>query len=194
MSETQTTEDVEVETEVEEEGVEGRIEETIDEVEETVEGQRERVEETVEEGLDAVNEGVVDVVSAVLDTGARADVYVALRKLGEAEVDEIAEETGLYPKKVEEVLAGLEDDEVVETYEVGDEQVYEAVAPTEVIANFPGRLVNRVRGLVETNGDNGEEGEGGDRRVLSTRWSPYRIVIEPNEEEEEEGEEIPVQT
>jgi len=188
MSETETTEDVEV-VEGEEEGVESRVEETVEEVEGTVEEQRERVEETVEEGLDAVNDGVVDVISAVLDTGARADVYVALRKLGEADVEEIAEETGLYPKKVEEILEGLEDDEVVETHFVGEDEVYEAASPTEVISNIPGRLVNRVRGIVESN----DEEEGDDRRVLSTSWSPYRIVIEPNEEEEE-GEEIPVRT
>ncbi|MDZ7687823.1 MAG: helix-turn-helix domain-containing protein [Halobacteriales archaeon] len=188
MSETETTENVEG-VEVEEESVESRVEETVEEVEGTVEEGRERVEETVEEGLDAVNDGVVDVISAVLDTGARADVYVALRKLGEADTDEIAEETGLYPKKVEEVLEGLEDDEVVEKNFVGEDEVYEAASPTEVITNIPGRLVDRVRGLVESNGDT-EEGE---RRVLSTSWSPYRIVIEPNEEDEE-GEEIPVRT
>lgn len=193
MTETETTEDYEEVEEVED--VEDSIEETVEEqrekVEDTVEEQRERVEETVEDGLDAVNDGVVDIVSAVLDTRARADVYVALRKLGEADSKEIAEETGLYPKKVEEVLDSLTDDEVVETRYVGEDKVYEAVSPTDLVAAFPGRLVDRVRGIVESNGD--VEGEEDDRRVLSTSWSPYRIVIEPNEEEEE-GEEIPVQT
>jgi len=190
MSETETTEDYE-EVEDVEESIEETVEERREKVEETVEEQRERVEETVEEGLDAVNDGVVDVVSAVLDTRARADVYVALRKLGEADAEEIAEETGLYPKKVDEILEGLEDDEVVETTVVGEDVVYEAVSPTDLVAAFPGRVVDRVRGIVESNGD--VEGEGDDRRVLSTSWSPYRLVIEPNEEEEE-GEEIPVQT
>jgi DNA-binding transcriptional ArsR family regulator len=194
MSETETTEDYETVEEVEEEdeGIEDTVEEQREKVEDTVEEQRERVEETVEDGLDAVNDGVVDVVSAVLDTRARADVYVALRKLGEADVDEVAEETGLYPKKVEEVLEGLVDDEVVETSYIGEEEVYEAVSPTDLVADLPGRLVDRFRGIVESNGE--AEGEGDDRRVLSTSWSPYRLVIEPKEEEEEEGEEIPVQT
>lgn len=194
MSETETTEEFEEIEELEEEA-ESRIEETVEEVEDTVEDQRERVEETLEDGLDAVNDGVVDVVSAVLDTGARADVYVALRKLGEADVEEVAEETGLYPKKVEETLSGLEEDEIVELDVVGDEVVYKAVSPTEVVFKIPGSIVNRVRGIVESNGDveSEEEGEDDGRRILSARWSPYRLVIEPNEEEEE-GEKIPVRT
>jgi len=189
MSETETTEEFEEFEEIEEEE-ESRIEETVEEVEDTVEDQRERVEETVEEGLDVVNDGVVDVVSAVLDTSARADVYVALRKLGEADAEEVAEETGLYPKKVEETLDDLEEDEIVETEVVGEEVVYTAVSPTKVVSKIPGRVVDRFRGIVESNS---EEGEEDDRRVLSAGWSPYRLVIEPNEEEEE-GEEIPVQT
>jgi DNA-binding transcriptional ArsR family regulator len=192
MSETETTDEFEEFEETEEEE-ESRIEETVEEVEDTVEDQRERVEETVEDGLDVVNDGVVDVVSAVLDTSARADVYVALRKLGEADAEEVAEETGLYPKKVEETLDDLEEDEVVETEVVGEGVVYTAVSPTEVVSKIPGRVLDRVRGVVESNGEEGE-GEEDDRRVLSAGWSPYRLVIEPNEEEEEEGEEIPVQT
>ena len=192
MSETETTDEFEEFEETEEEE-ESRIEETVEEVEDTVEDQRERVEETVEDGLDVVNDGVVDVVSAVLDTSARADVYVALRKLGEADAEEVAEETGLYPKKVEEALDDLEEDEVVETEVVGEGVVYTAVSPTEVVSKIPGRVLDRVRGVVESNGEEGE-GEEDDRRVLSAGWSPYRLVIEPNEEEKEEGEEIPVQT
>jgi len=206
MSETETTEETEevegdedggVEERIEEtvEEVEETVEETVEEVEDTVEEQRERVEETVEEGrervedrleegLEAVDDAVVEVVSAVLDTGARADVYVALRKLGEADADEVAEETGLYPDKVESVLEGLEEDEVVEKSTVGDDELYTAVSPTELVVNVPGRLVDRVRGFVES-----EEDDDG-RRVLDSRFSPYRLVIEPKEEE---GEEIPVE-
>jgi len=205
MSETETTEETEeIEGTSENEGVEERIEETVDDVEETVEEQREKVEEVVEEqrerveetvddveetvedtldeGLEAVDDAVVDVVSAVLDTSARADVYVALRKLGEADADEVAEETGLYPDKVDAVLDDLEEDGVVETETVGEDTVYTAVSPTQLVLDTPGRLVDRVRGIVE--GD--EDGT----RVLDTRFSPYRLVIEPKEDE---GEEIPVE-
>ncbi len=209
MSETETTEETE-EVEVEEEGgvedrieetveeveetveeqrekVEERVEETVEEVEETVEEQREKVEETVEEtvedGLGAVDDAVVDVVSAVLDTSARADVYVALRKLGEADVDEVVEETGLYPDKVEAVLADLEDDDVVETATVGGDEVYTAVSPTDLVVDLPSRLADRVRGVVESDEDG--------TRVFDSRFSPYRLVVEPKEDEE--GEEIPVE-
>ena len=205
MSETETTEETE-EVEVEEEdGVEERIEETVEEVEDTVENGREKVEETVEEqrervedtvedveetveetlddGLEAVDDAVVDVVSAVLDTSARAEVYVALRKLGEADSEEVVEETGLYPDKVDAVLEDLEDDGVVETETVGEDVVYTAVSPTQLVVDTPGRVLDRVRDLVES-----EEGDG--KRVIDTRFSPYRLIIEPKEEE---GEEIPVE-
>jgi len=190
-----TVEDVEETVEETVEEVEETVEETLDEVEETVEEQRERVEETLDEGLEAVNDGVVEVVSAVLDTGARADVYVALRKLGEADVDEIAEETGLYPEKVSDTLEGLVEDEVVETVEVGDDEAYTAIAPTNLVTNLPKRLADRVRGFVESVEEEVEEGVQGDddgRRVLSANWAPYRVIIEPNEDESEETE-IPVQ-
>ncbi|MFP4174197.1 MAG: helix-turn-helix domain-containing protein [Halobacteriales archaeon] len=206
MSETETTEETEeVEAVEDDEGVEERIEETVEEVEETVENGREKVEETVEEqrekveeavedveetveetvdeGLEAVDDAVVDVVSAVLDTSARAEVYVALRKLGEADADEVAEETGLYPDKVDAVLDDLEEDGVVETETVGEDVVYTAVSPTELVVNVPGRVVDSVRGFVE--------GDDDGKRVLEARFSPYRLIIEPKEEEE--GEEIPVE-
>ena len=205
MSETETTEETEeVEAVGEDEGVEERIEETVEEVEETVENGREKVEETVEEqrerveetvedveetveetvdeGLETVDDAVVDVVSAVLDTSARAEVYVALRKLGEADSDEVVEETGLYPDKVDSVLDDLEEDGVVETQTVGEDVVYTAVSPTELVVDTPGRVLDRVRGFVE--------GDDDGKRVLDTRFSPYRLVIEPKEEE---GEEIPVE-
>jgi sugar-specific transcriptional regulator TrmB len=176
----------EVENTVEEtvEDVEETVENTVEDVEEAVEDTVEEVEERVEEGLDVVDDAVVDVVSAVLDTGARADVYVALRKLGEADADEVAEETGLYPDKVEAVIDDLEEEGVVEAATVGEDEVYTAVSPTQLVFDAPGRLVDRVRGLVESE-------DGDERRVLDSRWSPYRLVIEPKEEEE--GEEIPVE-
>jgi len=215
MTETETTEETEevesvegdesVEDRIEEtvEEVEESVEETVEEVEETVEEQREKVEETIEEqretveeavedvseevesrldeGLEAVDGAVVEVLSAVLDTGARADVYVGLRKLGEADGDEVAEETGLYPDKVAAVLDDLEEDGVVETDTVGDDTVYTAVSPTELVVDTPSRLADRVRGLVESEDDG--------RRVLDSRFSPFRLIIEPKEE----GEEIPVE-
>jgi len=194
----ETVEEVEETVEEGREKVEETVEETVEEVEETVEEQREKVEETVEEtvedveetveetveeGLGVVDDAVVEVVSAVLDTSARADVYVSLRKLGEADVDEIVEETGLYPDKVEAVLADLEDDGVVETATVGEDEVYTAVSPTDLVVDLPSRLIDRARGIVESDEDG--------TRVFDSRFSPYRLVIEPKEDEE--GEEIPVE-
>jgi len=174
------------------EEVEETVEGTVEEVEETVEETLDEVEETVEEGLDLVNDGLVDVVSAVLDTRIRAEVYVALRKLGEAGVDEVVEETGLYPKKVENTLEGLVEDEVVESVEVGDEEVYTAVSPSNLVIEFPERLADSVRDFVESVEED-LEGDGEGSSLLNADWSPYRIIVGTDEEEESEEAEIAVQ-
>lgn len=159
--------------------VEDRIEEQRERVEEATEDARETVEEQIEDGLDTVNQNVVDALSLVLDTGARADVYVALRGLDEATIDEIAEQSGLYPEKVEETLDQLEDDEVVTSDTVGGETFYEAVAPTDIVRTLPSRLSDRVSDVFDV------ETDDGDRRVLSPGWAPFRMIIEPKETEDE---------
>ena len=123
------------------------VEETVGETEETVkEGIKEaedraediegRVEERTENVLDSVDENVDRLLSEILDTRSRVAVYVGLRQKGTATPDEVAEETGLYPDKVERVLEDLEDEEVVErTSETDDE--YKAISPTELVRRVP---------------------------------------------------------
>lgn len=154
------------------------VEEQRERVEEATEDARETIEEQIDDGLDAVNENLIDVLSNVLETRTRTDVYIALRGLGEASADEIAEETGLYPEKVEEVLEGLAEDEIVETDEVGGETFYTAIAPTEFVATLPRRLGDRVSEFFDVDADD-------DRRVLSAEWVPFRVIVEPTETEDE---------
>lgn len=176
MSETDTTEASE------ESGVEATIEEQRERVEEATEEARETIEERVEDGLDAVNENLIDVLSTALETGTRADVYVALRGLDEASADEIAEDTGLYPEKVEEALASLEEDEIVTSEEVGGETFYQAIAPTELVATLPRRLGDRISELFDV------EPEDDERRVISAEWVPFRVIVEPTETADDETE------
>jgi hypothetical protein len=122
----------EVEDAVEERRV--KVEETVEDAGETAEEQREVMESRAEETLDAVGGGVERLLKDVLETNARVSVYVALRKTGEATPEEVVEESGLYPGKVESVLEGLEDDGFVRSADGR----YEAVPPTRIVRNVPG--------------------------------------------------------
>ncbi len=212
MSQTQTAETDEpknqiedrledVEQEVEdrledvEEEVEQRIEEVEERVEEATEDARENLEERVEDAIETVDDNVVDVGSQVLDTTARADVYVALRSLDGGDAEDVAEATGLYPEKVEEVLNALEDEGVVEE-NAGD---YTAVAPTELVRVVGDRITETVNDLVENGRETLDETretlddtiDENRQRIRDSRWSPFRLV--DGEDEEAEATEIPIE-
>lgn len=136
---TEETEEETIEAEsVESEGVEERVEE-----------QRERVEERAEEVLESVDDNVDRLLSEILDTRARVAVYVGLREQGGGTVDEIAEVTGLYPDKVEDVLDDLSDDDIVEV-ESGE---YTAISPTELVRRVPDRVGEWLEDVLPRGGD-----------------------------------------
>ena len=60
------------------------------------------------------DDGLVDLLSWVLDTETRARIYVELRQAPWATSDEIADGTGLYPSTVREALAALHEEDIVE--------------------------------------------------------------------------------
>ena len=124
------------------------IEEEKEEVKGRMDEAREDVEERVEGAVDSVNQNIDSVLSEVLETRARVSVYVGLRKLDAATVDDLAKETGLYPKKIEKTLAGLKDDGVVEQ----DGDKYRAISPTKLVRKVPdrvGKYIEKVIGSTE---------------------------------------------
>jgi len=74
---------------------------------------RERLDAGRERAVEGFDEGVVDVLSWVLDTETRAKIYVHLRKHPNSTSDEVAEGTGLYPSTVREALAELHEEGTV---------------------------------------------------------------------------------
>ncbi len=174
-------EDVEQEVEERIEEVEERVEEAQERVEEATEDVRENLEEAVEDTLETVNDNVVDVGSQVLDTQARADVYVALRSLDGGDAEAVAEQTGLYPDKVEEVLDALEDDGVVE--EADGE--YEAVAPTDLVRVVSDRLTDTFNDFVESGQDAIDENR---QRIRDS------LRLGNGDAEEGEATEIPIES
>jgi vacuolar-type H+-ATPase subunit H len=149
----ETTEEVEETAQEAVEETRETVEETAEEAEEQAEEIGERVEESAESFLDSVDDNVDRLLSEILDTRSRVAVYVGLRQKEEATPDEVAEETGLYPDKVERVLEELEDEDVVETAGGGR---YAAVSPTELVRRVPESVGGWLSDII-TSGDKEEE-------------------------------------
>jgi len=162
-------------------------------VEDTAEDAKETVEDTIQKGVDSVDNNLIELLSSFLDTETRAKVYLYLRKRGEATSDEIAEDTGLYPSTVRECLSDLYQEGVVErrkkqTQGAGNNPyVYQAVQPSELARRFSERVEERLNQLFNLDS---YLGDSGSRRELKSDWSPYKIVIESeNEEKNQEADE-----
>lgn len=150
----ETVEDVGESVEETAEEVEETVEETVEEAEDRAEDIEERVEERTENFLDSVDDNVDRLLSEILDTRSRVAVYVGLRKNEKATPEEVAEETGLYPDKVERVIEDLEDEEIVERAPGANE--YKAVSPTELVRRVPESVGGWVSDLIRS-GDEEEE-------------------------------------
>jgi len=102
---------------------------------------RERLEEEADRAVTGFDEGIVDMLSWVLETETRARIYVYLRQNPDNTSDEIAEGTGLYPSTVREALAELHDEGKVtrgkrENDGAGNNPYeYAAMAPSELVGN-----------------------------------------------------------
>lgn len=161
------------------------------------EGSRERVDEatedareTIKKSVDSIDKNLIELLSGFLDTETRSKVYLCLRKRGEATSEEIAEDTGLYPSTVRECLSDLYQEGVVErrkkqTQGAGNNPyVYTAVPPSELAKRFSERVEERLNRLF--NLDSYLLGDQEEKREIKTDWSPYKIVIDTGEDEEDE--------
>ena len=157
----------------------------------TAEDAKETVEDTIQKGVDSVDNNLIELLSSFLDTETRAKVYLYLRKRGEATSEEIAEDTGLYPSTVRECLSDLYQEGVVErrkkqTQGAGNNPyVYQAVQPSELARRFSERVEERLNQLFNLDS---YLGDSGSRRELKSDWSPYKIVIESEDDDGREDE------
>jgi predicted transcriptional regulator len=74
---------------------------------------RDRLEQEADRALDQFDEGLIDLLSWILETDTRARIYVHLRQHPDSTSEEIAEGTGLYPSTVREALASLHEEKTV---------------------------------------------------------------------------------
>ncbi|WP_335998617.1 winged helix-turn-helix transcriptional regulator [Halorientalis halophila] len=157
--------------------------ETADE-DEDEEGVRERLEAETDRAVERFDDGVVDLLSWVLDTETRARIFVYLRQHPHSTSDEVAEGTGLYPSTVREALAELHEEERVsrrkrENGGAGNNPYeYTAIAPSELVTSIAGEVqaeLNTVFNLDDHLGD--EEAEPTDDAD-----EPVTITVEESEE------------
>ncbi|WP_323190377.1 winged helix-turn-helix transcriptional regulator [Halostella sp. PRR32] len=148
-------EDVEVEErlEVDEEGdvhEEVAVSEGDDETTVVDEDTDVETESTKQRAVDGFDQGVVDLLSWILDTETRARIYVHLRKNPGSTSEEIAGGTGLYPSTVREALAELHEEEIVnrrkrESDGAGNNPYeYTAIAPSDLVGGIVGQVQSEL--------------------------------------------------
>ncbi|WP_299270559.1 winged helix-turn-helix domain-containing protein [Halorientalis sp.] len=139
---------------------------------------RERFGAEANRAVERFDDGVVDLLSWVLDTETRARIYLYLRQHPDSTSDEIADGTGLYPSAVREALAELHEEGRVtrskrENGSAGNNPYgYTAIAPSELVSSIAGAVQSELNTVFDLDhhldGADGETGESADEPVTIT--------------------------
>ncbi|PSP64642.1 transcriptional regulator [Halobacteriales archaeon QH_8_67_27] len=146
---------------------------------------RERLEQEADRAVAGFDEGIVDMLSWVLETETRARIYVFLRQNPDSTSDEIASGTGLYPSTVREALAELHEEEKVtrrkrENDGAGNNPYeYSAMAPSDLVGN----VIDDVQAELNTV-FNLDEILGSDDDHPTVASEPVTITVEDDSEDE----------
>jgi len=114
---------------------------------------RDRLEEGAGRAIEGFDEGIVDLLSWVLDTETRARIYVHLRQSPESTSEEIADGTGLYPSTVREALAELHDEGVVERGKRESDGAgnnpyeYSAIPPSQLVSGIVDEVQSQLNAV-----------------------------------------------
>jgi predicted transcriptional regulator len=156
---------------------------------------RERLEEGADKAVDQFDQGIVDLLSWVLDTETRARIYVYLRQHPASTSEEIAEGTGLYPSTVRESLAELHEEETVERRKRESEGAgnnpyeYTAIAPSELVSGIVGQVQDELNTVFNLDDHLRSEADSEAESEMETT-EPVSIQVEDEESvgfEESEG-------
>jgi len=138
---------------------------------------RERLEAEADRAVSEFDQGVVDLLSWMLDTETRARIYVYLRQSPRSTSQEVAEGTGLYPSTVREALAELHGDDVVtrskrESAGAGNNPYeYEAIPPSELVRGAVEQVQEQLNAVFTLDSEEGDEAT-----------EPVRITVEGTDE------------
>ena len=139
---------------------------------------RKRLEAEADRAVEGFDQGIVDLLSWVLDTETRARIYVYLRQNPGSTSEEIAEGTGLYPSTVRESLAELHEEENVDREKRESEGAgnnpyeYTAIAPSELVGGIVDQVQNELNTVFNLDRHLQGEPESG------TETEPVSISVE----------------
>ncbi|MFB6083103.1 MAG: helix-turn-helix domain-containing protein [Halorientalis sp.] len=144
---------------------------------------RDRLEEETDRAVERFDDGVVDLLSWILDTETRARIYVYLRQHPDSTSDEVADGTGLYPSTVREALAELHEEGTVsrrkrESGGAGNNPYeYTAIAPSDLVSNIVGDVQSELNTVFNLDD---HLGVGGDESTDETD-DPVTITVEESD-------------
>jgi len=160
-------------------------EDSTEDVEGNTQPPRERLGEEKQRAVAGFDQGLVDILSWVLDTETRARIFVYLRQHPWSTSEEVADGTGLYPSTVREALAELADEDVVERRKRQSEGAgnnpyeYTAIAPSELVGGVVGRVQDELNTVFNLDAHLGDGSEA------DATKEPVRIEVEEAEADEE---------
>ncbi|MFC7133987.1 MULTISPECIES: helix-turn-helix domain-containing protein [Salinibaculum] len=132
------------------EGEEGAVDAAGEESDQDV---RERLERGADRAVEQFDDGVVDLLSWLLDTETRARIYVSLRQEPDSTSDEVADGTGLYPSTVREALAELHDEGIVTRHKRESDGAgnnpfeYSAIPPSDLVGKVVEDVQNQLNAV-----------------------------------------------
>ncbi|WP_424018743.1 winged helix-turn-helix transcriptional regulator [Halorientalis pallida] len=144
---------------------------------------RDRLEAETDRAVERFDDGVVDLLSWVLDTETRARIYVYLRQHPDSTSDEVADGTGLYPSTVREALAELHEEEKVsrskrESGGAGNNPYeYTAIAPSDLVSSIVGDVQSELNTVFNLDDHLDEASESTDETD-----EPVTITVEESEQ------------
>jgi predicted transcriptional regulator len=147
-------------------------------------GPRERLEQEADRAKSGFDDGLVDILSWVLDTETRARIYVYLRQHPWSTSEEVAEGTGLYPSTVREALAELADEDTVERRKRESEGAgnnpyeYTAIAPSDLVGGVVGRVQDELNTVFNLDAHLGKRGDSESESESEAESGPVRIEVE----------------
>ncbi|WP_267639706.1 helix-turn-helix domain-containing protein [Haloarchaeobius amylolyticus] len=153
---------------------------------------RERIEEGRDRAVEGFDQGLVDLLSWVLDTETRAKIYVFLQKRPGSTSEEIAQGTGLYPSTVREALAALHEEEVVhrekrQSKGAGNNPYeYTAIPPSELVSGIVGQVQEELNTVFNLDKMLDREGHEADDERTS---EPVTITVEEVDDGDDEADE-----
>ena len=163
-------------------------EDTTDETAGEDQSPRDRLGEEKERAVAGFDQGVVDILSWVLDTETRARIFVYLRQHPWSTSEEVADGTGLYPSTVREALAELAGEDVVERRKRQSEGAgnnpyeYTAIPPSDLVGGVVGRVQDELNTVFNLDAHLGRN----DDDDADTSSEPVRIEVEDGFEAEAE--------